>query len=71
MRHDFLVSLTLAIFLVIVIDSFVRSFRAAIVTILALLATVAVATFTLITQTDVTLDGDIPTDVFTERFLRQ
>jgi len=41
MRHDFLVSLTLAIFLVIVIDSFVRSFRAAVVTILALLATVA------------------------------
>jgi len=30
-----------------------------------------VATFTVITQTDVTLDADIPTDVFTERFLRQ
>lgn len=41
MRHDFLISLTLAIALVIVIDSFVRSFRAAAVTILALLATVA------------------------------
>lgn len=41
MRHDFLISLTLAITLVIVIDSFVRSFRAAVVTILALLATVA------------------------------
>lgn len=41
MRHDFLISLTLAIFLVIVIDSFVRSFRAAAVTILVLLATVA------------------------------
>src|SRR5690606_34269673 len=41
MRHDVLISLTLAIALVIVIDSFVRSFRAAAVTILALLATVA------------------------------
>ena len=41
MRHDFLISLTLAIALVIVIDSFVRSFRAAAVTILVLLATVA------------------------------
>lgn len=41
MRHDFLLSLTLAIALVITIDSFVRSFRAAAVTILALLATVA------------------------------
>lgn len=41
MRHDFLISLTLAIFLVIVIDSFVRSFRAAAVTILVLLSTVA------------------------------
>lgn len=41
MRHDFVISLTLAIALVILIDSFVRSFRAAAVTILALLATVA------------------------------
>ncbi len=41
MRHDFLISLTLAIALVIFIDSFVRSFRAAAVTILVLLATVA------------------------------
>lgn len=41
MRHDFLISLTLAIFLVLVIDSFVRSFRAAAVTILVLLTTVA------------------------------
>ena len=31
----------------------------------------AVETFTVITQTDVTLDADIPTEVFTERFLRQ
>lgn len=41
MRHDFVISLTLAILLVIVIDSFVRSVRAAAVTILVLLATVA------------------------------
>ncbi len=41
MLHDFLLSLTLAIGLVVLIDSFVRSFRAAAVTILALLATVA------------------------------
>ncbi len=41
MRHDFLVSLSLAIILVLIIDSFVRSFRAAAVTILALLATIA------------------------------
>lgn len=41
MRHDFVISLTLAIALVILIDSFVRSFRAAAVTVLALLATVA------------------------------
>ncbi len=41
MRHDFLISLTLAIILVIIIDSFVRSFRAAAVTILVLLSTVA------------------------------
>lgn len=41
MRHDFLISLTLAIALVILIDSFVRSFRAAAITVLALLATIA------------------------------
>lgn len=41
MRHDFLISLTLAIALVLFIDSFVRSFRAAAVTIIVLLATVA------------------------------
>lgn len=39
--HDFLISLSLAILLVIIIDSFVRSVRAAIVTILALLLTIA------------------------------
>ncbi len=41
MRHDFLISLTLAILLVLAIDSLVRSFRAAAVTILALVATIA------------------------------
>jgi predicted RND superfamily exporter protein len=41
MRHDFLISLTLAIVLVLAIDSLVRSFRAAAVTILALVATIA------------------------------
>ncbi len=41
MRHDFIISLTLAIILVLFIDSFVRSFRAAAVTIIVLLATVA------------------------------
>ncbi len=41
MRHDFVISLTLAIILVLIIDSFVRSFRAAAVTILVLLATIA------------------------------
>lgn len=30
-----------------------------------------VSTFTVITQTDVTLDADLPADLFTERFLRQ
>jgi uncharacterized protein len=39
--HDFIISLTLAIALVIVIDSFVRSMRAALVTIISLLITVA------------------------------
>ncbi len=39
--RDFIVSLTLAIILVIIIDSFVRSLRAALVTILALLITIA------------------------------
>lgn len=39
--QDFLLSLTLAIVLVIIIDSFVRSIRAAIVTIMALLLTIA------------------------------
>lgn len=39
--HDFIISLSLAIILVIIIDSFVRSVRAAIVTILALLLTIA------------------------------
>ncbi len=39
--HDFLISLSLAIVLVIIIDSFVRSFRAAVVTISALLLTIA------------------------------
>ncbi len=38
---DFLISLTLAIVLVIIIDSFVRSIRAAVVTIMALLLTIA------------------------------
>lgn len=38
---DFVLSLTLALILVIIIDSFVRSFRAAVVTILALLMTIA------------------------------
>lgn len=38
---DFILSLTLALILVIIIDSFVRSFRAAVVTILALLMTIA------------------------------
>jgi len=41
MRHDFLISVTLAIALVLMIDSLVRSFRAAAVTILALVATIA------------------------------
>lgn len=41
MRHDFIISLTLAIFLVLIIDSFVRSFRAAAVTIIVLVATIA------------------------------
>lgn len=41
MRHDFIISLTLALLLVIIIDSFIRSFRAAAVTIVALLATIA------------------------------
>jgi uncharacterized protein len=40
--HDFIVSLTLAILLVIGIDSFVRSFRAAVITIASLVLTVAV-----------------------------
>ncbi|UCH26044.1 MAG: MMPL family transporter [Trueperaceae bacterium] len=40
-KRDFVVSLTLAILLVIAIDSMVRSVRAAIVTILALLITIA------------------------------
>ena len=39
--HDFIISLSLAIVLVIIIDSFVRSVRAAVVTILALLLTIA------------------------------
>lgn len=39
--HDFVISLSLAILLVIIIDSFVRSILAAIVTILALLLTIA------------------------------
>lgn len=39
--HDFVISLSLAIVLVVIIDSFVRSFRAAVVTILALLLTIA------------------------------
>lgn len=38
--HDFIVSLTLAIGLVVIIDSLVRSMRAALVTILALLVTI-------------------------------
>ncbi len=38
--HDFIVSLTLAIGLVVIIDSLVRSLRAALVTILALLVTI-------------------------------
>ncbi|MEX2501427.1 MAG: MMPL family transporter [Trueperaceae bacterium] len=41
MKHDFVISLTLAIALVLAIDSLVRSFRAAAVTILALIATIA------------------------------
>jgi len=41
MKHDFLISISLAVFLVLMIDSLVRSFRAAIVTILALVATIA------------------------------
>src|SRR5690606_1617201 len=41
LMHDFLLSLSLAIVLVVIIDSFVRSFRAAVVTILALLLTIA------------------------------
>ena len=40
MRADFLVSLTLAVLLVIIIDSFVRSIPAALVTIVALLLTI-------------------------------
>ncbi len=39
--HDFKTSLTLAILLVIIIDSFVRSYKAALVTIIALLLTIA------------------------------
>jgi predicted RND superfamily exporter protein len=39
--HDFVISLSLAIILVLIIDSFVRSVRAAVVTILALLLTIA------------------------------
>ncbi|MDT3681110.1 MAG: MMPL family transporter [Truepera sp.] len=39
--HDFIISLSLAIVLVIIIDSFVRSVRAAVVTISALLLTIA------------------------------
>jgi uncharacterized protein len=38
--HDFVISLTLAIILVIAIDSFVRSFKAAIITISSLLMTI-------------------------------
>lgn len=41
LMHDFVISLSLAIVLVIIIDSFVRSVRAAFVTILALLLTIA------------------------------
>lgn len=41
LMHDFVISLSLAIILVVIIDSFVRSFRAALVTILALLLTIA------------------------------
>lgn len=41
MRHDFVISLALAIVLVLFIDSFVRSFRAALATILVLLVTIA------------------------------
>jgi len=41
MKHDFLISISLAVFLVLLIDSLVRSFRAAAVTILALVATIA------------------------------
>lgn len=40
LRQDFLVSLTLAVLLVIIIDSFVRSIPAALVTIVALLLTI-------------------------------
>ena len=40
--HDFIISLTLALILVLIIDSFVRSVRAAAVTILALVLTIAV-----------------------------
>ena len=42
MKHDFLISISLALVLVLAIDSLVRSFRAAAVTILALVATIAV-----------------------------
>lgn len=38
--HDFLISISLALFLVLVIDSLVRSFRAAAVTIMALVLTI-------------------------------
>lgn len=40
MQRDFILSLSLAIILVLIIDSFVRSFRAALVTILVLLITI-------------------------------
>lgn len=42
LRHDFVLSLTLAIVLVVIVDSFLRSVRAAVVTISALLLTIAV-----------------------------
>ena len=38
--HDFIISLSLAIVLVIIVDSFVRSFRAAVITISSLLMTI-------------------------------
>lgn len=41
MQRDFILSLSLAIILVLIIDSFVRSIRAAVVTILVLLITIA------------------------------